>query len=94
MSWQLSLAMICILIGMPVLCGLVSWEAGRFEHRQHRRNMDNREAAVSEREAAVLAREFELGRRAHDLYTMLNMRKIAIETDTTVMQVLDWSEPA
>jgi hypothetical protein len=54
--------------------------------------MKAREAAVSEREDKVTARELELGRRAHDLHTMLNMRRWSIENDTTVQQVLDWEE--
>ena len=78
MSWQLGLALICILIGMPVLCGLVSWEAGRFEHRQHRRNMDAREAVIAVREQQLQIRERRLGQQAHDFNVMTRMRQSAI----------------
>ena len=87
-------ACITLLIVMPALCGVASWWSCRLEHRQHRRDMDAREAVVTVRERQAYEVERRLGQRAHDFNVMTHMRQSAILDDTTIMQVLDWSEPA
>ena len=52
-----------------------------------------RETSVTWEREQLNAREFELGRQAHDVRTMIHLHKTRIENDKTIAQTLDSKEP-